>query len=83
MGMDSSTGEIKRLTREEEAALEELYGRPLKPGDRIDERRVVVSRRVAAKARLANRAERHHHEKRRTRRKRTEARNRARTAETP
>lgn len=76
--MDTSTGEVKRLTDEEQEALNQRLGRVPQPGDRIDGKRVVVSRRVAAKARLANKAERKHQEKGRARRKRAEARARAR-----
>jgi len=74
--VDTSTGEIGRLTAEELAAILNREGRQALPGDRIDADRVVVSRRVAAKMRLANRIEKKH-EFGRSRRRRTDARNRA------
>lgn len=74
--MDTGTGEIKRLTPDEEEQILNREGRRAQAGDQIDGKRVVVSRRVAAKMRLANRVEKKH-EIGRSRRKRTEARGRA------
>jgi hypothetical protein len=70
--MDTSSGEVRRLTPDEEQEILNREGRRAQPGDQIDSKRVVVSRRVAAKMRLANKKE-----KGRARRKREEARQRA------
>lgn len=68
--MDTSTGEVKTLPKEEHEALKKKLGRELKPGDKIDEKRVIVSDKVAKMYRKVK-------NKARSRRKRTEARNRA------
>lgn len=74
--MNPDTGQVGKLTQGDQDVLEGRYGRRLRPGDRIDEERIVVSPKVAKRMRLGQKVERKR-EKSRGRRKRAEARARA------
>ena len=53
------TGEVTKLTQAETDVYEGRYGRRLRPGDKIDDNRIVVSPKVAKRMKAANeRAER-------------------------